>query len=103
MQNTNTKSKIIIDSSVYLGCACQSVIRNLEVCGLVFKDEEMTVLKWALLFLVLDIIAWLFAFRGVKSTVTTIARTLFFLFLIAFVVLLIMGIFGSDTPVQIAP
>lgn len=48
-------------------------------------------LSWALLFLVVALIAALFGFRGVAGTATGIAKVLFYLFIILFVFSLIFG------------
>ena len=42
-------------------------------------------LGWALIFLVLALVAAAFGFRGVAGTATGVARALFFLFLVLFV------------------
>ena len=48
-------------------------------------------LKWALIFLVVAIIAGIFGFGGISDAATDIARVLFFIFLVLFVVGLIFG------------
>ncbi len=48
-------------------------------------------LSWAVLFLVIALVAALFGFRGVAGTATSIAKTLFVIFVILFVVSLIFG------------
>jgi uncharacterized membrane protein YtjA (UPF0391 family) len=58
-------------------------------------------LSWALGFLVVAIIAALFGFGVIASGAAAIAKVLFFLFLIAFVVSLIMHLMrgrGPGTP-----
>jgi uncharacterized membrane protein YtjA (UPF0391 family) len=52
-------------------------------------------LRWALLFLVVALVAALFGFTGVAGTSMFAARILFFVFLVMFVVSLVMG---SRTP-----
>jgi uncharacterized membrane protein YtjA (UPF0391 family) len=49
-------------------------------------------LRWALVFLVVSIIAGLLGFTGVSVVSAEIARTLFFIFLLIFVVLLVMAL-----------
>jgi uncharacterized membrane protein YtjA (UPF0391 family) len=49
-------------------------------------------LKWAIIFLIIGIIAGLFGFTGVESAAVSIARILFFIFIVIFVVLLIAGL-----------
>lgn len=50
-------------------------------------------LKWALIFLVIALIAGLFGFRNVEGIAFTIAKILFFIFVVLFVIALIMGLF----------
>jgi uncharacterized membrane protein YtjA (UPF0391 family) len=47
-------------------------------------------LTWAVIFLVVAIVASLFGFREVSSVATQIAKVLFFIFLILFIISLIM-------------
>jgi uncharacterized membrane protein YtjA (UPF0391 family) len=51
----------------------------------------MFLLRWALLFLVIALIAAVFGFGGVAEGATDIARVLFFIFVAIFVVLLVLG------------
>ena len=48
-------------------------------------------LRWALLFLIVALIAALFGFGGVAGTSMVAAKILFFVFLVMFVVSLVMG------------
>jgi uncharacterized membrane protein YtjA (UPF0391 family) len=52
----------------------------------------MTLLKWALVLLVVSIIAGLLGFTGVSIVSADIARTLFYIFLAIFFVLLVLGL-----------
>ena len=49
-------------------------------------------LKLALFFFIISIIAGVFGFTGISAAATGIAKILFFIFIIAFVVLLIFGL-----------
>jgi uncharacterized membrane protein YtjA (UPF0391 family) len=53
-------------------------------------------LKWALAFLLLSILAGIFGFGVVATAAAGIAKFLFFLFILIFIVLLVLGlkIFG---------
>jgi uncharacterized membrane protein YtjA (UPF0391 family) len=53
---------------------------------------EGHMLKWALFFLVISIIAGLFGFTGISAAAAGIAKILFFIFIVIFVVLLILGL-----------
>jgi uncharacterized membrane protein YtjA (UPF0391 family) len=48
-------------------------------------------LRWALLFLLVAIVAAAFGFGGIASDAAWIARILFFIFLVLFVVSLVVG------------
>jgi uncharacterized membrane protein YtjA (UPF0391 family) len=49
-------------------------------------------LRWALIFLVIGLIAGLLGFTSVAGASIAIAKTLFFVFIIIFLVLLILGL-----------
>jgi uncharacterized membrane protein YtjA (UPF0391 family) len=55
------------------------------------------VLKLALFFLVISIIAAVFGFGGIAAASADIARILFFLAIIIFVVLLVAGLMAGST------
>lgn len=48
-------------------------------------------LRWALLFFLVAIIAGVFGFGGIAAAATDVARILFFVFLVLFVVALLLG------------
>jgi uncharacterized membrane protein YtjA (UPF0391 family) len=55
-------------------------------------------LRWSLLFLVIAIIAAVFGFGGIAASAVGIARVLFFIFLILFVVQLIVELGSGRRP-----
>jgi uncharacterized membrane protein YtjA (UPF0391 family) len=55
-------------------------------------------LNWALTFLVIAIIAALFGFGGIAATATGIAQTLFYIFLVLFLVSLIVAMARGRPP-----
>jgi uncharacterized membrane protein YtjA (UPF0391 family) len=59
------------------------------------KDQLMSLLKWALIFLVVSIIAAVFGFTGISAASADIARILFFVFVVIFIVLLVLGLFAA--------
>src|SRR5438067_5837216 len=59
------------------------------------EDTTMTLLKWALIFLVISLIAALFGFGGIAAASADIARILFYIFIVIFLVLLILGLLGA--------
>ena len=52
-------------------------------------------LRWALAFFVLALVAALFGFGGLAATSAGIAKTLFYVFLVVFLVSLIFGLTAS--------
>jgi uncharacterized membrane protein YtjA (UPF0391 family) len=52
-------------------------------------------LVWALIFLVLAVIAAIFGFGVIAATSALIAKILFFIFVVVFVILLLAGLFGG--------
>jgi uncharacterized membrane protein YtjA (UPF0391 family) len=61
------------------------------------KDGRITMLSWAITFLVIALIAAALGFGGIAGTAAGFAKILFFVFLVMFVVSLIMG--RTRTPV----
>jgi len=57
----------------------------------------MSLLGWTLIFLVVALIAAAFGFSGIAAASTGIAKTLFFIFLVVFVVLLVMNLLRVGT------
>ena len=49
-------------------------------------------LRWAFIFLAIGLIAGLLGFTGIAGTSIAIAKTLFFVFLVIFLVLLLAGL-----------
>ena len=54
--------------------------------------RENNMLKWALIFFVVSIVAALFGFTGIAAGAASIAKILFFLFVLLFVIFLVLGI-----------
>ena len=52
----------------------------------------MSLLKWALIFFLISIVAAVFGFTGISMATADIARILFYIFLVIFVVLLVLGL-----------
>ena len=49
-------------------------------------------LKWAVIFFVVSVIAGYFGFTGVASTTRTVAKVLFFIALAIFLIVLVFGV-----------
>ena len=52
----------------------------------------MTILKWALIFFVVSIVAGVLGFTGISAASADVARFLFYVFVVIFLVLLILGL-----------
>src|SRR5260221_11757762 len=55
----------------------------------------MSLLKWALIMLVVSLVAALFGFTGGAAASADVARILFYIFLVIFLVLLALGLVGA--------
>lgn len=55
-------------------------------------------LTWAFVFFGIALIAALFGFTGIAIAADGIAKILFFIFLVVFVVTLLLGLFGMQPP-----
>jgi uncharacterized membrane protein YtjA (UPF0391 family) len=53
----------------------------------------VVMLKWALIFFVVSLIAGFFGFTGVASGAKTIAKVLFFVAIVIFLIVLVFGVF----------
>jgi uncharacterized membrane protein YtjA (UPF0391 family) len=56
------------------------------------EDWTVTLLKWALLFFVISVVAGILGFTGISAASADVARILFYIFLVIFLVLLILGL-----------
>ncbi|RDI56404.1 DUF1328 domain-containing protein [Microvirga subterranea] len=54
-------------------------------------------LKWALIFFIVAIVAGLLGFTGIAAGAATIAKWLFFIAVAVFVIFLIMGLIAGET------
>ena len=61
------------------------------------KTEEI-MLYWALMFLIIAIIAGVLGFGGIAFAAAGIAKILFFIFLVVFAIMLITGLMGRRSP-----
>jgi uncharacterized membrane protein YtjA (UPF0391 family) len=53
-------------------------------------------LKWALFFLIISIIAAAFGFTGIAAVTSGIAKILFFVFIVIFLILLVLGLMAGE-------
>jgi uncharacterized membrane protein YtjA (UPF0391 family) len=56
------------------------------------SELAMTILKWALIFLLISIVAGVLGFTGLSAASADVARFLFYVFVVIFLVLLILGL-----------
>jgi uncharacterized membrane protein YtjA (UPF0391 family) len=68
--------------------SCQCV----RSCGLRNGVTLVSLLKWALIFLVVSIVAGLLGFTGISAASADVARVLFYIFVVIFLVLLVLGL-----------
>ena len=55
----------------------------------------MSLFKWAVVFFVVSLIAALFGFTDIAAATADVARILFYIFLVIFIVLLVLGLVVS--------
>jgi len=85
------------DSLSYLGSSvdghsqARAVPSPRKLAGKI-REVENVMLRWALIFLVVAIVAGIFGFAGVMIAAAGIAKLLFYLFLVLFLVSLVMGL-----------
>jgi uncharacterized membrane protein YtjA (UPF0391 family) len=56
------------------------------------REQDMTILKWALIFFLVSIVAGILGFTGISAASADVARFLFYVFVVIFLVLLILGL-----------
>src|SRR3954470_119332 len=59
------------------------------------EGSNMSLLKWALIMLVVSLVAALFGFTNISAASADVARILFYIFLAIFLVLLVLGLLGA--------
>ena len=68
------------------------VSNDVDLNATCLRWKSMSLLKWALIFLVISLVAALFGFTGISAASADIARVLFYIFVIIFLVLLVLGL-----------
>ena len=61
------------------------------------QERKPTMLRLALFFLVVSLVAALFGFGGISAAAADIARILFFIAIVIFLVLLVAGLMAGST------
>jgi uncharacterized membrane protein YtjA (UPF0391 family) len=57
-----------------------------------WREWTVTLLKWALIFFLVSVVAGILGFTGISAASADIARFLFYFFVVIFLVLLILGL-----------
>jgi uncharacterized membrane protein YtjA (UPF0391 family) len=57
-----------------------------------WRKKAVTLLKWALLFFVISVVAGILGFTGISAASADVARFLFYVLVVIFLVLLILGL-----------
>ena len=57
--------------------------------------EVRPMLKWALIFFIISIVAGVFGFGGISAGAADIAKILFYIFVVIFVIFLILGVMAG--------
>jgi uncharacterized membrane protein YtjA (UPF0391 family) len=70
-------------------------VSTAEVAGGLGHSKESEMLKWALIFAVVALIAGGLGFTGVAGAAAGIAKFLFFIFLVGFVIFLVLGFWAG--------
>ncbi len=55
-------------------------------------------LRWAVIFFIVAIIAAIFGFGNISAAATDIARILFYIFIVIFLISLLLGLAGGKKP-----
>lgn len=61
-------------------------------------QKETHMLRWAVIFFIIAIIAAVFGFGNIAGAATDIAKILFFVFLVIFLISLVMHLMGGKGP-----
>jgi uncharacterized membrane protein YtjA (UPF0391 family) len=60
------------------------------------QTKGSVMLRWAIIFFVVSLVAGLFGFTGISAATAGIARILFFLFLVIFLVFLVLSLMAGN-------
>jgi len=65
--------------------------RQIEQARIIEQREAIDMLRWAVIFLVIALVAALLGFTGIATAAAGIAKVLFFLFLVLCLIFFILG------------
>jgi uncharacterized membrane protein YtjA (UPF0391 family) len=66
------------------------------LAGRANQTRRVKMLKWALIFFVVSIVAGLFGFTGIAVGAAELSKILFFVFLVLFAIFLVAGLLAVD-------
>ena len=66
--------------------------RSIAAAARRLMEQTVTLLKWALIFFLVSIVAGVFGFTGISVASADVARFLFYVFVVIFLVLLVLGL-----------
>jgi len=72
--------------------AGRSLIGNVATVATPAGGRSVTLLKWALVFFLISVVAGILGFTGISAASADVARILFYIFVVIFLVLLILGL-----------
>jgi uncharacterized membrane protein YtjA (UPF0391 family) len=84
------RAQCVWNQSLAAKLALQNTLRATSRDAL--EELAMTILKWALIFLLISIVAGVLGFTGISAASADIARFLFYIFVVIFLVLLVLGL-----------
>lgn len=77
-----------------LSCLYRFASRRIHGSQTLIKPLEVFMLKWAIIFAIISLIAGVFGFTGVAAGAASIAKLLFFIFLVIAVIFIVLAILG---------
>lgn len=93
---TRTRTALLIASvNMSVRIACAAMEPSVAASRSRFESNRsnaMTLLKWALIFFLVSIVAGVFGFTGISAATADVAKILFYIFLVICILLLVLGI-----------
>jgi uncharacterized membrane protein YtjA (UPF0391 family) len=66
-------------------------VNRIEFAVAIERPRVMSILKWAVIMLLVSLVAALFGFTDLAAASADVAKVLFYIFLVIFLVLLVLG------------
>jgi uncharacterized membrane protein YtjA (UPF0391 family) len=80
-------------SSPLTGLRRRAHHRRITVRRTGLNPRETSMLKWAIIFALISVVAGVFGFTGVAAGAAAVAKVLFFIFFALFLIFLLLGLF----------